>query len=246
MLPIYRRAEMQITVIIAAGGSGQRMGKKSPKAFLPLNGDPLFLHSVRTFASVGAVGEIILVCPEKSISRLEKRFGKVLCRLKVTKIVPGGAKRQDSVKKGLSFASADSDIILVHDAARPFVSATLIRKVAKEAQKHGAAVPALPVRDTIKIVNSARKVIETPPRENTWAAQTPQGIQSPLFRKAYRKLGRKEATDDVEIVERAGGKVVVVEGEPENFKITDPDDMVRAAQIAKKRAKKSSRRKNKI
>ena len=237
---------MRISVIIAAGGSGQRMGKKSPKAFLPLAGEALFLHSVRTFASVRAVGEIILVCPEEWISKVEKRFGKVLSRLKVTKIVPGGEKRQDSVQKGLSVASSDSDVILVHDAARPFVSATLIRKVAKEAQKCGAAVPALPVRDTIKVVNSARKVVETPPRENTWAAQTPQGIQSTLFRKAYRKLGRKVATDDAEIVERAGGKVVVVEGEPENFKITDPEDMARAAKIAKKRAKKPMRRKNKV
>ncbi len=228
---------MKASVIIAAGGSGVRMGRKTPKAFLPLAGEPLFLHSVRIFASVRLVHEIILVTPELWISRLEKRFGAVLSRFRVAKIVPGGARRQDSVRNGLRVVSPESTIALVHDAARPLVSPALIRRVAKAAQKQGAAVPGVPVLDTLKIVDSRKIVVQTPPRKQTWAAQTPQGIQIPLFLDAYRRAGRKEATDDVQIVERAGGKVVVVEGDPGNFKVTGPEDLARAAQILQNRKK---------
>ncbi len=226
---------MRATAIIAAGGSGVRMGGKTPKGFLELGGRPLLFHSLETFAGVRFVREIILVAPESWITRLERQFGAVLEGLKVSKIVPGGRRRQDSVRNGLRVISPESELVLVHDAARPFVSAALIRRVALAAQKHGAALPALPARDTMKIVDSRLKVVQTTPRERTWAAQTPQGVQVPLFLAAYRSGGRKEATDDVQLVERAGGKVVVVRGDPRNFKITDPADLEKAAQMLRKK-----------
>ena len=218
---------MKAVVILAAGGSGRRLKAGRPKAFVELGGRPLFFHAAEVFASLPFVREIVLVLPPTWLPRLLRLHEPRLRQLKITKLVPGGPRRQDSVWNGLSVADPANEIVLVHDAARPFVTQALVRRVAAAARMHGAAVPALPVTDTLKRVDGAR-VVETPPRAEFRAAQTPQGFRRDVLVDAYRKAGKREATDDTQLVEWAGGAVVTVEGDPENFKVTTPDDYARA------------------
>jgi 2-C-methyl-D-erythritol 4-phosphate cytidylyltransferase len=216
-------------VILAAAGEGRRLGSKLPKALVPLGGTPLFLHSLRTFAALPFVKEIAIVLPAEWVDRIRKQLGRRLETLKVTTLVPGGARRQDSVRIGLE--AITSPIVLVHDAARPLITRQAIAAVALAAQRHGAAVLAHPAVDTIKIADARGRVVNTPDRSQVWHAQTPQGIRRELFLNGYKVNGRKDATDDVQLVERAGGKVVIVPGPASNFKVTTPDDLARAAAL---------------
>lgn len=215
-----------VAVILAAAGEGRRLGSRLPKALVPLAGTPLFLHSLRTFAALPFVREIAVVLPAEWVERIRKQLGKRLETLKVTTLVPGGARRQDSVRIGLDATTAP--VVLVHDAARPMITKEAIAAVALAAAKHGAAVLAHPAVDTIKIADARGRVVSTPDRSQVWHAQTPQGVRRDVFQNAYKVNGRKDATDDVQLVERAGGKVVIVAGPPSNFKVTTPDDLARA------------------
>ncbi len=215
-----------VAVILAAAGEGRRLGSRLPKALVPLAGTPLFLHSLRTFAALPFVREIAVVLPAEWVARIRKTLGKRLETLKVTTLVPGGARRQDSVRIGLD--STQSPIVLVHDAARPLITRDAITAVALATAKHGAAVLAHPAVDTIKIADARGRVVSTPDRAQVWHAQTPQGVRRAVFQNAYKVNGRKDATDDVQLVERAGGKVVIVPGPAGNFKVTTPEDLIRA------------------
>jgi 2-C-methyl-D-erythritol 4-phosphate cytidylyltransferase len=219
----------QTGVILAAAGEGRRLGSRLPKALVPLAGTPLFLHSLRTFAALPFVKEIAVVLPAEWVERIRKQLGRRLETLKVTTLVPGGARRQDSVRIGLE--ATTSPIVLVHDAARPLITREAIIAVTLAAQRHGAAVLAHPAVDTIKIADARGRVVNTPDRSQVWHAQTPQGFRRDVFRTAYKVNGRKDATDDVQLVERAGGKVVIVPGPASNFKVTTPDDLARAAAL---------------
>lgn len=211
---------MRVSVIVAAGGAGKRLGADRPKALVPVGGAPLYIYSIRTFASLPFVREIVLVLPGEWVDRVRPP--------RDVRVVAGGARRQDSVRNGLKATDPSSDVVLVHDAARPFATPRLIRAVAEAARRHGAAVPGVPVVDTIKIVDGRGRVVETPPRDRMRAAQTPQGFRRELLVEAYRRAGRRDATDDVQLVERIGGRVVVVEGDPANYKLTTPEDFRRA------------------
>ncbi len=213
-------------VILAAAGEGRRLGSKLPKALVPLAGTPLFLHSLRTFAGLSFVREIAIVLPPEWVKRIRNQLGRRLETLKVTILVPGGARRQDSVKIGLD--AITSPLVLVHDAARPLVTREAITQVALAATRHGAAVLAHSAVDTIKIADSRGRVISTPDRTRVWHAQTPQGFRRSVLLNAYKVNGRKDATDDVQLVERAGGSVRIVAGPPSNFKVTTADDLSRA------------------
>jgi 2-C-methyl-D-erythritol 4-phosphate cytidylyltransferase len=219
-------------VILAAAGEGRRLGSALPKALVPLAGKPLFLHALRTFAALPFVEEIALVLPGEWIDRVRRRFAKDLRRLKVVSLVAGGARRQDSVRVGL--AALKCAVVLVHDAARPLVSPTSVQAVAETAARHGAAVLAAPAVDTIKLVDGRGRVISTPDRSRVWHAQTPQGFRRSVLEAAYRKNGRADATDDVQLVERAGGSVWIVPSDSENFKVTSPADLQRAARLLRR------------
>jgi 2-C-methyl-D-erythritol 4-phosphate cytidylyltransferase len=216
-------------VILAAAGEGRRLGSKLPKALVPLGGTPLFLHSLRTFAALPFVKEIAIVLPAEWVDRIRRTLGKRLETLKVTTLVPGGARRQESVRIGLE--ATTSPVILVHDAARPMITREAIAAVALAAAKHGAAVLAHPAVDTIKIADARGRVISTPDRSQVWHAQTPQGVRRDVFLNAYKVNGRRDATDDVQLVERAGGKVVIVAGPASNFKVTTAEDLARAGAL---------------
>jgi len=213
-------------VILAAAGEGRRLGYKLPKALVPLAGTPLFLHSLLTFAGLRFVREIAIVLPPEWVERIRKQLGRRLETLKVTTLVPGGARRQDSVRIGLE--AIRSPLVLVHDAARPLVTREAITRVAQAAARHGAAVLAHSAVDTIKIADARGRVVSTPDRSRVWHAQTPQGFRRSVLLNAYTVNGRKNATDDVQLVERSGGSVRIVEGPPSNFKVTTPDDLARA------------------
>ena len=212
---------MRVSVILLAAGAGRRMGRATPKAFLGLGGRPLYLHSLETFRSMREVRQVVLVVPRG---------------VRVAGGVEGGARRQDSVKNGLREVDPASDLVLIHDAARPFVTPGLVRKVIRGALKHGAAVPGVPVRDTVKRLDERGRVRATLDRKGLWAVQTPQGFKRGVLEAAYASgHGRKDATDDAQVVERAGGRVAVVEGNPENFKITSKNDLIHAEDYWRKR-----------
>lgn len=219
--------------IIAAAGTGRRLGSRLPKALVRVAGQPLFLHSVGTFAGLRFVREIVVVLPGDCIGKVVRRYGKELERLRVTRLVAGGERRQDSVQRGLEATTAP--IVLVHDAARPLVTAGAVRAVAAAAARHGAAVLAMPAVDTIKLADARGRVLSTPERSRVWHAQTPQGFRREILLRAYRKAGRADATDDSQLVERAGGDVAVVPSDATNFKVTDPSDLRRAAALLSRR-----------
>ena len=190
------------------------MGGRVPKAFLLLGGRPLYLHSLETFLALREVREVVVVVPKG---------------MKLPGTVQGGRRRQDSVLKGLRATDPSSDLVLVHDAARPFVTPGLIRRVIRAAARAGAAVPGMPVGDTIKLVGRGSRVRRTLDRSELCAVQTPQGFRRAALVSAYAAgHGRRDATDDAQVVERAGGIVAVVNGIPENFKITSRSDLIRA------------------
>lgn len=220
-------------VILAAAGEGRRLGSRLPKALVPLAGTPLFLHSLRTFAGLPFVREIAIVLPAEWVDRIRRKLGKRLEALKVTTLVPGGVRRQDSVRIGLE--ATTSPVVLVHDAARPLVTREAVTALTRAAARHGAAVLSHPAVDTIKIADARGRVVSTPDRSRVWHAQTPQGFRRAVLVNAYRVNGRADATDDVQLVERAGGTVVIVAGPPTNFKITTPEDLARAEKLLDRR-----------
>jgi 2-C-methyl-D-erythritol 4-phosphate cytidylyltransferase len=216
-------------VILAAAGEGRRLGHALPKALVPLARKPLFLHSLETFAALPFIKEVVLVVPAEWVDPIRTRYARTLGRLKVKALVPGGARRQDSVRLGL--AAGRAPVVLVHDAARPLVSPEEIRALARAAARRGAAVLASPAVDTIKIADARGRVVSTPDRSRVWHAQTPQGFRRRVLEAAYRKHDDADATDDVQLVERAGGTVWIVPSSPRNFKVTGPDDLMRAERL---------------
>jgi 2-C-methyl-D-erythritol 4-phosphate cytidylyltransferase/2-C-methyl-D-erythritol 2,4-cyclodiphosphate synthase len=208
--------------LVPAAGQGRRMGGEIPKQYLPLGGRPLLWHTLAALEQSPRVRALILVVrPEdQALARpLAADFAKVRC------LVPGGEERADSVRAGLEATAAADELVLVHDAVRPFVSPALVERVVEAAGRWGAAVPALPVRETIKVVDEGQ-VVETPLRSRLWAAQTPQGFRRSLLLEAFAGQGAGGgATDEAVLVERLGHPVRVVEGEPGNLKITTPEDL---------------------
>jgi len=222
-----RRSNLpEVTVIIAAGGRGRRMGGRTPKQFLPLAGVPVIERTIGLFSGVRAVREIVVVVPRESLRRMNaivRRAG--FARVAV---VPGGKERQHSVLRGLEACSRTDGVVLVHDAVRPLVERRVIDDVIRAALRHGAAVPAVPVTDTIKTVSGARGgfVSRTLPRGELWAVQTPQGFRFSILRDAHLKAAAAGVlgTDDASLVERLGRRVRIVRGNGANIKITTPRD----------------------
>lgn len=212
---------MQVSVIIAAGGAGRRLGAGAPKQLLDLAGRSMLDYSIRAFASHPRIDEVVVVLP-RDIEAPRDAFGQP-GRLRVAS---GGERRQDSVANGFDTISSDATVVLVHDAARPFVSAELISRTIDAAAEHGAAIAALASRDTVKRVSTGGVITDTIPRNEIYLAQTPQGFLRDVLAKAIA-VGRSgiEATDEAALAERAGYKVHVVEGDPANVKITTSEDL---------------------
>jgi 2-C-methyl-D-erythritol 4-phosphate cytidylyltransferase len=214
--------------IVVAGGDGARLGADRPKAFVGLGGRPLLAHSIDLFEDHPAVDRIVLVVPaewEEPATLLADE----LAAGKVAVAVPGGPTRALSVAAGLAEVAGDAEAILVHDAARPFASANLVDRVLEALDAHDGAIPALPVTDTVKRVHDG-VVAETLVRGELRAVQTPQAFRAAALRQAYTAPADalRDATDCASLVEAAGFAVAAVAGEPDNVKITAPDDLARA------------------
>ena len=215
---------MQVTAIIAAGGVGRRLGADVPKQLLEIGGRTILERSVDAFAAHPDVAHVIVVLP----SDLASAPPVWLSDRSSVRVVAGGERRQDSVARAFAAVTANTDIVLVHDAARPFVTAHLISQAIAAAARHGAAIVARPVRDTVKRVQESGDelhVVETLPREAIFLAQTPQAFRLDVLREAVA-LGESgvEATDEAGLAERAGHRVHVVQGSADNMKITTSQD----------------------
>lgn len=231
----------RIAAVVPAGGIGKRMGVGTPKQFLMLDGVPMMLHSLRVFERVSGVTEVVLVVPkqerDRALAEVVERYGLK----KVLKVVPGGATRQESVQHGLNEVDEDVEIVVVHDAVRPFVTGDLIERSIEAARKHGGAIVAVPMKDTPKQAGPDGLIQKTLDRAGLWLAQTPQTFRRALVVEAYRKasIAHVHATDDAALAERLGHAVAIVEGSWENIKITTPEDMILAEAILAARKAKS-------
>jgi 2-C-methyl-D-erythritol 4-phosphate cytidylyltransferase len=217
-----------VVALVPAAGRGLRMGGSVPKQFLSLGGEPLIVQSLRTLQAAPVVDQIILAVPSADIDYCEKEIVSRHRFTKVTKVVAGGAERQDSVRHALAQVPIDTEIVIIHDAVRPFMTQGMIAEVVVAARKEGAAIIALPMRDTVKQVRADGMIERTVDRAPLWLAQTPQAFRRDWIEKAHEKAYAEgiRATDDAFLVEWLGYAVTVVEGSGENIKVTRPEDMV--------------------
>lgn len=227
---------MHVTAIVPAAGGGTRIAGVLPKQYLPLAGVPLLTRTLQALRASPRVDSLILVVlpghEMRCRAEILEPFG-----LSADAIVPGGEDRQASVYAGLQRAKVDTDLILVHDGARPFITPAVIQAVVAAAAEVGAAVAAIPVTDTIKVASPDGWLVETPDRGRLWAAQTPQAFRTALLQEAHAKALRDgfRSTDDSALVERLGHPVRLVPGSPENLKITTTADLALADQILRAR-----------
>ncbi len=220
-----------VGAVIVAAGSSRRMGGED-KIFSVLHGQQLLARVIDVFQNCGAIGQIVVVLNWDNIERGRKLAAKRGWS-KVSNVCLGGERRQDSVKNGLSLVKSCKWVV-IHDGARPFVTADLIERGLEAARETGAAIAGVPATDTIKLVDRQNMVIETPERERLWAVQTPQVFRFDIINEAYGTV-RKDVTDDASIVESAGGKVKVYMGSNDNIKVTTPGDLEIAKMLLRKK-----------
>jgi len=215
-----------VSAIVVAAGRGLRLKSKIPKPLVRINKKPLISYSLNALRACPWIKEIILVA---------NRGNRTILRRFCERIVLGGRQRRDSVKHGLKAISRRADLVLIHDAARPFIDKKIVSKAISAAARYGAAVAGVPVKSTIKESGKCQAVIKkTLDRGRLWEIQTPQVFRKDLILKAYRKFASFPATDDAMLVEKLGKKVYIVPGSYSNIKITTPEDLLIAGAIAKK------------
>jgi 2-C-methyl-D-erythritol 4-phosphate cytidylyltransferase / 2-C-methyl-D-erythritol 2,4-cyclodiphosphate synthase len=216
---------MHVTAIIAAAGAGRRLGAATPKQLIDIGGGSMLHHSVTAFCEHPRVSDVVVVLPNDQTAFVLATT-KDPARLPPVRIVAGGERRQDSVANGFDAVSETTDVVLIHDAARPFVTADLIDRTIDAAARHGAAIAALPSRDTVKRVAAEGRIVGTIPRETIYLAQTPQGFRRDVLAQAIAAArSGVEATDEAALAERAGYEVYVVAGDPGNVKVTTAEDL---------------------
>jgi len=223
---------MRVAALVLAAGRGERLGADRPKAFVQVAGRALLVHALSAVAAAREIDQVIPVLGANDELAWRELAAELDSIPKLSDPVTGGAERQDSMAAGLAALPPDVSHVAVHDAARPLVSPDDVDRVVRAARRTGAAILAVPVRDTIKRVRAGR-VVETPPRSECYAAQTPQVFEVGILREALAKaaLDGRIGTDDAEIVEALGSEVCVVEGDPGNIKVTHGDDLLRVERL---------------
>ena len=220
--------ECRNTAIVLAAGQGKRMHSKIQKQFIELGGMPVLCYSLRCFQESPLIRNIILVTGEEHIDWCKEEIVKKYGFTKVSAVVSGGKERYDSVYEGLSVCR-DTDYVLIHDGARPFIDNAIIERGLAAAAETGASVVGMPSKDTVKIADDEGNVKETPDRSNVWIVQTPQVFETALITQAYEKLmqhDRENVTDDAMVVEQEMQiPVKLFEGSYCNIKITTPEDL---------------------
>ncbi len=221
--------------IIPAAGSGTRMKLNHPKQYHPLAGAPIIIHTIEAFLASQVIGQLIVVVPADKLDETRKLFNAHGLDDPRIEITAGGLRRQDSVFNGLQLIHPEIDTVLVHDGARPLVSLRLIEECYSAAVEYGAAIAAIPVKDTLKKGSDDALITETIDRSQVWQAQTPQAAKVNLLREAYRKNGDADFTDEAGLLEQAGIPVKLVEGSETNLKITRPEDLAIAEKLLLKK-----------
>jgi 2-C-methyl-D-erythritol 4-phosphate cytidylyltransferase/2-C-methyl-D-erythritol 2,4-cyclodiphosphate synthase len=228
---------MHVAAIIAAGGRGLRLGADRPKQFLDIGGRSILEMSIAALAASDRVSEIVIALPEDHLAAESKAIKAAVQR--PLSFVAGGARRQDSVANAFAKTAKDADVILIHDAARPFVTPDVISRAIDGAKAYGAAIAAIAARDTIKQTaagepnaDGARLIRATIPRDTVFLAQTPQAFRRDILARALSEGAGVDATDEAMLVERLGLPVHVVEGDQRNVKITTAEDLAAAKAAA--------------
>jgi len=216
---------MSVLAIIPAAGLGVRMGGGTPKQFLSLEGVPIFIHTLRKFTASEAIDDIILALRPEDMERVRADVDREHFSRSV-QLVAGGATRQETVGRALAEAPPGTEIVVVHDAVRPFIDSAMIQRVVEAARKDGAAIPGIPSVDTVKQVER-QLILGTIPRERIVLEQTPQAFRYAIIREAFDRATADgfNGTDESSLAERLGHNVTVLMGSDRNIKITKPSDL---------------------
>jgi 2-C-methyl-D-erythritol 4-phosphate cytidylyltransferase len=220
---------MKIVALIAAAGKGKRMNARISKPFIPIFGKPILAYTIEKFEKCKLIDKIYLAVNSEEKELCSRDIIIKYNFTKVQELIDGGETRQDSIFNGLKALDKDTDIVVIHDGARPLIEETIIQDSIEKAQKYGAAIAAIPIKDTVKKSGNLN-------REEIWRAQTPQTFKYDLILPAYHKAYKDKylATDDAAILERYGHKVKLIIGSEENIKITTPFDIIVAENFLKK------------
>jgi 2-C-methyl-D-erythritol 4-phosphate cytidylyltransferase len=232
----------KICAIIPAAGQGLRMGGSVAKQFMLLDGKPILAHTLAVFEECGEVDAVVLVVAERETAAVREQF---MGRFAIVRaVVAGGAQRQDSVYNGFQALDPDTEIVVVHDGVRPFITPQMIRDTVASARDCGAAITAVPVSDTIKRVSSDHFVEQTVDRRDLWRVQTPQAFRYPLLREAFARAFAESfyGTDEGALMEFSGQRVRVIGGSEMNIKITRPEDLILGESIIAARREASASR----
>ena len=219
-------------VVIVAAGTGSRMNMGINKQFIKLEGKEIIAYTIEKFYNNSNIEDIVVVVKEYESEFFKKEILDKY-NFKNVKIAYGGKERQDSVYNGLKLLDEKCDVVLIHDGARPFVSDKIIDKSIEEAKEHKAIVVGVPVKDTIKVIDNDKNIVDTPNRSVLWAVQTPQTFDYNILIDAYKDAFKNKfyGTDDAMLVERIGYKVKMLEGSYNNIKITTQEDLNIGSQI---------------
>lgn len=222
-----------ISAIILAGGKGKRMGSAISKQFIDIKGRPIIYYTLKKFSENKKIDNIIVVLPEDEVKYFKENILKKY-ELRINKIVIGGKERQDSVYNALkSLKNSSTDIVLIHDGARPFISERIINEGIKFAEIYGAAAPGVMPKDTIKVKNEKNFSVDTPNRANLVSIQTPQVFKFDEILECHEKIryNGEKVTDDTMVVEKYGYSVYLYDGEYTNIKVTTPEDLILAERL---------------
>ncbi|MFQ7597584.1 2-C-methyl-D-erythritol 4-phosphate cytidylyltransferase [uncultured Clostridium sp.] len=222
-----------ISAIILAGGKGKRMRSAISKQFIDIKGKPIIYYTLKKFSENKKIDNIIVVLPEDEVKYFKENILKKY-ELRINKIVIGGKERQDSVYNSLkSLKNSSTDIVLIHDGARPFISERIINEGIKFAEIYGAAAPGVMPKDTIKVKNEKNFSVDTPNRANLVSIQTPQVFKFDEILECHEKIryNGEKVTDDTMVVEKYGYSVYLYDGEYTNIKVTTPEDLILAERL---------------
>ena len=222
---------MFVSAIVPAAGYGLRLNRSLPKPLVSLNKRPIFIHTLSILNRHPDIKEIILVVSPDILGSIPYYLKKYRIK-KIKQLLVGGRRRRDSVENGLRRISKQADLVLVHDAVRPFIELNMISRLIKQAKKTGAAIAGVPVNSAVKEIDTRNRVVKTLKREHLYEIQTPQVFQKDLIVNAYKRFPNVAAVDDASLVERLGRQVVVLFGSYFNIKITTPEDLVFARSIS--------------
>ncbi len=232
---------MKTQVIIPAAGAGKRFKSSTPKPLVLLGKKPIIVYALEVFQKCSSIDSVIVVAAKKFVPR----FKNIIRRYRLSKVknvVAGGATRRASVSNGLKALDQDTDLVVIHDGARPFITRKLIEKSIRTAQKQAALIVAVPVKPTIKAADRKTLTVEaTLKRDTLWEVQTPQIFKKTIIVEAHRKNKSIDPTDDALLVEKIGGKVKILAGDYQNIKITTQEDLIFARAILASRHHKRNR-----